>query len=259
MRGENSLKVQQLKNDYLKEQLQTRRPYTIGQETPEHLAQEMQDDPDLMVYGPQGKLMTPTDVLNTPQGMMYGKYQRGSTMFFSTFDPKNKTINVDGQIVQVDPYGPIAPVGSGASPVVGQATSTLPKASSTTDPFGLTTTSTTQNNRASGCCPNRPSLQRSPASSKFNISRACCPPRSRQREHRCCQRSQSQAQQGEASFLRRAVSPNRLPPSPRRQRPHPCWSRQRPRAPVRQQHPRWNGYQGHSESQGAGRSGGDGR
>lgn len=145
VRGQNALELQNLKNEYLKTQLQARPPRLLSQTTIPDLLEQMKVDPTMAIYAPDGHEVSPAQLAEMPAGTIAREFRAGSQIFYALGDQNSKTLNVGGQIYDIPAVGQINIAGPKQnSTVVGQATSTLPHASSTTDPFGLTTTSKRQ-------------------------------------------------------------------------------------------------------------------
>jgi len=134
LRGDTAEKVAEIRGKYMAE---GRKPQFLSQLTLPHLIEQRKIDPDLEVYGPDGRLMSDAQLAEMPQSMIVRKFQKGAFTFFSLGDQNSKTVNVGGQIFDIPAVGPINLNGPDAnSTVLGQATSTLQKNSISEDQYG---------------------------------------------------------------------------------------------------------------------------
>lgn len=137
LRGENALKVAEIRKQATMASLASRPPRMLSQTTVPNLLKQMDVDPDQVVYGPNGQELSKAQLAELPAGTIAREFKAGPNVFYALGDQNSKTINVGGQIYDVPSVGPIT---SQNSTALGPATSTLPHTSAVTDPFNLTTT-----------------------------------------------------------------------------------------------------------------------
>lgn len=144
-RGQNALAVAQERTKALMASLQARPPRMLSQTTIPDLLDQIKVDPTMVVYAPDGHEISQAQLAEMPKGTIAREFRSGSQIFYALGDQNSKTLNVAGQVYDIPSVGPIKLGGEGANAApMGQATSTLPKTSSSTDPFGLKSTSTHQ-------------------------------------------------------------------------------------------------------------------
>lgn len=90
-----------------------------------HLMDQMTQDPDMIVAGPDGHTWTAQQLQQLPPGTLAHMYMKGNQVVVGFGDPKSKMWNIGGVDFEVPTYGP---VNSGTATPLGTATSALPKA-----------------------------------------------------------------------------------------------------------------------------------
>jgi hypothetical protein len=145
VKGENALDVAKERTKALTASLSARRPTLLSETTIPDILKEMDQDPSMQVFGPNGNQLSRAQIAEMPPDLVAREWRAGNNIFTAFGNKNSKTLNVNGQIYDIPALGEINIAGPKQnSAVVGQATSTLPHTSSTTDPFGLTTTSQRQ-------------------------------------------------------------------------------------------------------------------
>jgi hypothetical protein len=135
VRGENAVKVAEIRKDALLASLQARPPRLLSQTTIPDLLDQIKVDPTMTIYGPEGKELTPSQLAEMPPGTIAREFRAGSQIFYALGDQNSKTLKVGNEVYNIPAVGPINSANSTALGVANPSST-----SAHTDPFGLTDT-----------------------------------------------------------------------------------------------------------------------
>lgn len=135
VRGENAIKVAEIRKDALLASLQARPPRLLSQTTIPDLLEQMKVDPTMTIYGPEGKELTPSQLAEMPAGTIAREFRAGSQIFYALGDQNSKTLKVGNEVYNIPAVGAITSANSTPLGVANPGATTQ-----TTDPFGLTST-----------------------------------------------------------------------------------------------------------------------
>ena len=107
VRGENAIKVAEIRKDALLASLQARPPRLLSQTTIPDLLEQMKVDPTMAIYGPEGKELSPAQLAEMPPGTIAREFRAGSQIFYALGDQNSKTMKVGNEVYNIPAVGPI--------------------------------------------------------------------------------------------------------------------------------------------------------
>lgn len=135
LKGENAIKVAEIRKDALMASLQARPPHLLSQTTIPDLLDQIKVDPTTAIYGPDGQEISPTQLASLPAGTIAREFRAGSQIFYALGDQNSKTLKVGNEVYDIPAVGAITAQNSTGLGVANPGTT-----STHTDPFGLTDT-----------------------------------------------------------------------------------------------------------------------
>ena len=106
-RGENAIKVAEIRKDALLASLQARPPRLLSQTTIPDLLDQIKVDPTMAIYGPDGKELTPGQLAEMPPGTIAREFRAGSQIFYALGDQNSKSLKVGNEVYNIPSVGPI--------------------------------------------------------------------------------------------------------------------------------------------------------